>query len=320
MQKIFLFIAIIFSVIRFAVAQSDRAGESPRQVAITIDDLPVISLFRDIEDKQMVTEKLMTSLTAFQVPAIGFVNENKLYTDKNPDAQKVALLEQWLEAGMELGNHAYAHKDYHHIGFDEFAEDIKKGEPITRGLLADYNQELRYFRHPFLHVGNSPEKKAKLEAFLLENDYQVAPVTIDNQEWIFARAYDNALLANDSVLAKEVGEVYVDYMEDVFAYYEQQSRALFDREIKQTLLIHANTINSDYLDELLGMMQERGYQFISLEEALQDEAYTSEDNYTGNGGISWLHRWALTRGKRGDFFKGEPEAPKLIHDTAALGN
>jgi len=46
------------------------------------------------------------------------------------------------------------------------------------------------------------------------------------------------------------------------------------------------------LDELLAMYQQRNYAFISLEEALADEAYQSQDDYAGRGGISWLHRWA----------------------------
>lgn len=319
MQKTLLTFIALLGAFYFAEAQTARVTEkSQREVAVTIDDLPVISLFRDMASKQKITRKILASLTTYEVPAIGFVNEDKLYTDKSLDAGMVALLEQWLAAGLELGNHAYAHKDYHQIAFDEFAEDIRKGESVTRDLMTRYHKTLQYFRHPYLHVGNSPEKKAQLENFLKESGYAAAPVTIDNQEWIFARAYDNALLSDDTALARRIGETYVDYFKDVFAYYEQQSTALFDREIKQVLLLHANTINSDYLDDLLTMMQERGYRFISLEAALQDEAYASADTYTGNGGISWLHRWALTRGKKGDFFKGEPEAPEFVHEVAAL--
>ncbi len=319
MQRTFI-LFLLFSVsIHLGFTQSAApSGKGQREVAITIDDLPVISRFNTMKAKRTITEKILASLTDYAVPAIGFVNESKLYTDEKVDTEKVALLQQWLAAGMELGNHAFAHKDYNLISFDEFAEDIEKGETTTQQLLAAQGKKLLYFRHPFLHVGNSPEKKAQLEKHLAAYNYTVAPVSIDNQDWVFARAYDNALLANDSALAREIGATYVTYMEDVIAYYEQQSNALFDREIKQTLLLHANTINSDYLDDLLEMMQKRGYAFISLGEALQDEAYCSADHYTGNGGISWLHRWALTQGKRGEFFKGEPEAPKLVHDVAAL--
>ena len=64
------------------------------------------------------------------------------------------------------------------------------------------------------------------------------------------------------------------------------------------------------------MIQSRGYRFVRLEEALQDEAYRSPDSYAGTGGITWLHRWALTQGKRGSFFAGEPEVPDWVQKAS----
>ncbi|NUO83097.1 polysaccharide deacetylase, partial [candidate division KSB1 bacterium] len=58
-------------------------------------------------------------------------------------------------------------------------------------------------------------------------------------------------------------------------------------------------------------MAKRGYAFVSLEEALRDEAYRTEDTYTGPAGISWLQRWAMAQGKTGEFFKGEPRTPEF---------
>ena len=89
-----------------------------------------------------------------------------------------------------------------------------------------------------------------------------------------------------------------------------------NRPIPQILLIHANSINADFLGKLLSELKNRGYSFITLDEALKDNAYKSTDKYTGKGGISWLHRWALTQGKRGEFFKGEPEVPANIDELA----
>ena len=44
-----------------------------------------------------------------------------------------------------------------------------------------------------------------------------------------------------------------------------------------------------------GCTVRRGYTFVPLEQALADSAYASADTYTGPAGITWLHRWALTR-------------------------
>ncbi len=38
-----------------------------------------------------------------RIPAIGFVNENKLESGGTVDPARVKLLERWLDAGLELG-------------------------------------------------------------------------------------------------------------------------------------------------------------------------------------------------------------------------
>ena len=312
LRFVFLLGSLLF--FNFGFAQQP----APRRIVITIDDLPVIAKNRTLAHQQYVTEGILDALTQKEVPAIGFVNENKLETGGKVDPQKVALLKKWLEAGLDLGNHTYAHPDYHRAGPAAFEEDILRGERITKRLLMEFGKELQYFRHPFLHTGNSEEKKVRLEKFLEQHHYTVAPVTMDNSEWIFARAYDIALERQDTALMKKIGASYLTYMEDKAIHYERKSRDLFDREIPQILLIHSNTINADYLAELLAMFEERSYQFISLAQALKDSAYRSKSKYTGRGGISWLDRWALTQEKPKTFFAGEPKTPQFIQEVSGI--
>ena len=87
-------------------------------------------------------------------------------------------------------------------------------------------------------------------------------------------------------------------------FYEGQSRGLFDREIPQVLLLHANALNANHLGELVTSFRQRGYQFIDLDTALEDPAYSSDDTYTGPEGITWLHRWAITRDVDRSLFRG----------------
>lgn len=80
-------------------------------------------------------------------------------------------------------------------------------------------------------------------------------------------------------------------MNQVFEFSEDIAQQVFGRDIKQTLLIHANALNAEYYDELIAMMKKRGYAFVSLSDALEDPAYRSEDKYVGPKGLSWLFRW-----------------------------
>ena len=314
-KKLNLILSTTIIFINFSFSQV----ETNRFVAITFDDLPMNTKYLQ-DGNQWIeqTQKLLTTIKEYDIPAIGFVNEYKLYVNDVLDSARLKALQLWVDADLELGNHTFSHRDYHHTDEHIFFEDIIKGEKITGNLLSLRNRKLEYFRHPYLHTGMSLEKKKSLEDFLKGHNYIIAPVTIDNGEWIYARAYENAYNENDAELMKQIGKDYVVYMMDKTKYFENQSIKLFGREIKQILLLHANMINADYFDELAEELIKHNYQFISLKEALTDAAYQSADTFIGRGGISWLHRWSYTRKVDKSFFAGEPEVPQNILDTAEI--
>ena len=282
-----------------------------KTVAITIDDLPVVSTRRDIENRREITKKLLAHIKKAKVPAIGFVNENKLYAGDQRDEKQIDLLRMWLDSGLELGNHTYSHRSLNTIPLSDYQADLLKGEVITRELLARKKKTLRYFRHPYLQTGRSLEVKQQFDAFLANHGYTIAPISFDNADYIFSAAYDKAFDRKDLELMKRVGEAYVPYMESKLDYWERQSTKLFAREISQTLLIHANFINSDYFDDLAAMFRKRGYRFVTLEEALKDDAYRLPDTYVGPAGISWIHRWALAKGREWVLLD-EPRVPGFV--------
>ena len=287
--------------------------EVRRRVAITIDDLPTVSRnFTSAADRERLTTTLVGALVRHHVPAIGFVNEGKLYHAGTLDEREVALLRQWARAGLELGNHTYSHADLHTVDIDTYLNDITRGDDVTRRVMAEVGRTPRFFRHPFLHTGRTLAVRARVDSLLAARGYRVAPVTFDNYDYLFAAAYDDALARRDSLEAKQVATKYVAYMDTVFGFYEAQSRTIVGREIPQVLLIHASFLNANMFDALARMMERRGYGFASLEEVLSDSAYKSADMYVGPAGITWLHRWALTRGMPGATFSGEPEVPPDI--------
>ena len=293
------------------------AQELPRFIAVTIDDLPVVAKNSNLKLRREITRKLLGHIKKEKIPVIGFVNEGKLYENEKLVEAEVDLLKMWLDAGLDLGNHTYSHMSLHDNSLADYEADILKGEIVTKKLLEAKNQKIRFFRHPYLWAGTSLEIKSDLSDFLNEHGYTIAPVTIDNSDWIFARAYDNAIEKKDDKLKKQIGAAYVPYLVAKLDYWERQSVKLFGREIKQTLLIHANSINADYLDDLAEAMKKRNYKFVSLEEALKDEAYKLPDTFVKRNGISWLHRWALEKGK--DYvLPGEPTTPEFVLKAAGV--
>jgi peptidoglycan/xylan/chitin deacetylase (PgdA/CDA1 family) len=290
----------------------------PGRMAITVDDLPVGPPGRHTTAQQeAITERLLAVLAEHAAPAVGFVNENKLEVDGTVEPRRVAMLEAWLDAGHELGNHGYAHLDLHRVEPDAWLADAWRGEQVTRPLVAAHGGELRWFRHPFLHTGRSAEVQRATAAALAERGYRVAPVTVDNGEWIYADAYADAWNRGDEAALERLGRDYVRYMLEVVEFYEGQAEAIAGGPIPHVLLIHAYALNADWLDPLLDALEARGYGWIELEEALEHSAYARPTHgYTGAGGITWLHRWAITEGVDRAVFRGEPEVPAWVEELA----
>lgn len=284
-----------------------------KRVCFSVDDLPVVSYgINDSVYQADIMYRLTGALNRNNIPAIGFVNESKLYRNGRRMPSQVSLLRKWVEAGLDLGNHTFSHPDYNKVSFSEFTDDLRHGEMITREILSEKGKTLTYFRHPFLHRGNTKAKVDSLNNYLAQHGYKAAPVTIDNEDYLFALAYKRALDKNDFQLASHIGHDYVNYMESKVKYFEKQSNSLFGRDIIQIQLIHASKLNADYTDSLAAMYVKNGYAFVNMDEALKDKAYLTEITVYGNWGISWLDLWAMSQGKMKDFFTGDLVTPEYI--------
>src|SRR2546421_10241669 len=187
---------------------SARLPNPARSVAITIDDLPVVRVSVS-SDWASVTDRLLTTLKQYDAPAIGFVNESKLYDNGRLDSTRVALLQDWLNAGEELGNHTFAHTPPDNTPLAEYLDGIQRGEVVTRALAQRSGRPFRYFRHPLLHTGRSLTYRRGVERFLAAHGYTIAPVTVDNQEWVYARAYVVAQQREDTMLVRRGGAGYL---------------------------------------------------------------------------------------------------------------
>ncbi|HZT61407.1 MAG TPA: polysaccharide deacetylase family protein [Pyrinomonadaceae bacterium] len=287
-------IITLAGAVRAQSASTAGVKQGQREVAVTIDDLPGLYVTR-LDEQRAVIGSLLRSLAANKVPAIGFVNEKKLYERGRLDGQRVALLRDWLDAGQELGNHTFSHVSAGAVPLAAYEQDVIRGETVVKDLLQQRGMKLKYFRHPELKTGPTVAYRDALDQFLAGRGYTTAPVTIDNQDFIFAAVYSRAKARGDKVMMKKVADDYIAYMEQVFKFFEELSVETLGYEVKQTLLLHASELNAEHLDELIAMLRGRGYRFVTLEEALSDDAYKLPAAQTTQG-LSWLHRWRLAKG------------------------
>lgn len=294
-------------------------GSRPaNRMAITFDDLPWVMNRNDAPaDLAANHASLLAAIKQSRIPVIGFVNDGKLYDHNTLRPERVRMLKDWLDAGLELGNHTAWHSDLHAVGLKNFETDIIEGERNLEPMLAKRGLKLRWFRFPFLRTGRSLEDKAAIESFLRKHGYINAPATINSSEWIYALAYHN-LVANgaDPEKLALVRQAYLDYMQSTLAYYEQRSYELLCYNVPQILLIHANELNAASFTELIALIRARNYQFVSLDEATKDPAYLRPDNYVGEFGASWIFHWAKTENRPENFYFGATETPEWVMNLA----
>lgn len=156
-----------------------------RQVAVTIDDLPFVGTCDEAAVRQFTSALLKPG-----IPLTGFVIGSR--------CAEIApgVLKMWTEAGATLGNHTWSHADLNSMPAAEYEADIVKGEARFGGRAA------RWFRHPFLHAGADAATKGRIDAFLARRGYRVAPVTLDNSDYMFAAVYAAALERGDPAEAR----------------------------------------------------------------------------------------------------------------------
>ena len=203
----------------------------------------------------------------------------------------------WLDYGFELGNHTFSHSSLNQVGLPAWEDDIVQGESVTRQLLAEHNMKLRYFRHPIW----TPDAIFKPGVRRKHFSWLAATTSLPSRS-----THGTGCTPESTTMPKSVATprcrsnwrtATSPTATQVFAYAEQLSKQTIGYEPKQILLLHANQLEADHIGELLDVLRKRGYHFVTLGDALSDQAYGLPDTYVGEEGTGWLEHWAITLGK-----------------------
>ncbi|HET7126060.1 MAG TPA: polysaccharide deacetylase family protein [Lysobacter sp.] len=305
-----------------AIAPLARADDGLR-IAVTIDDLPWVNLnplpgeaAAPVPAHVAAAQaELLAALKASDVPVVGFVNCGKLYAGTTELPERMSLLERWRDAGIELGNHTGFHSDLHKVGLAAFETDTGNCDADLRRWFPDTPP--RWFRHPFLHTGMNAADKAADETYIAGLGERIAPVTVAADDWTWALAYRKALADGDAATQAKLREAYVGFTLMTLRHFEIRAKRLLGRPLPQILLIHASELNADAWPQLAAALARKGERFVSLDDAMQDEAYKRPDTYFHDNGASWLYRWAEAERQPWTFAAGEPTIPDWVQALVA---
>lgn len=244
------------------------AAEKPveRPLLVTVDDLPIAGGGHDDpEERLRITEGLLGHLARHDIKAVGLVT----WGNVRDDADR-ALLERWVAAGHELGNHSYTHPNYSKTSIEAYRADMDRAREELVSLLEPHGRPLRFFRFPFLREGDTPEKVAAMRDYLKKTGQRNLPVTLDNQDWSYDGPWTRARRAGDEAAAAAIADDYHAALRFSIRHHERRGDRLLGRKTPQILLLHANAIGAAEWGRLFAWLEGTGHRFARVDEVLAE--------------------------------------------------
>lgn len=261
-------------------------------MAITFDDLPAAGTVDPVEAKS-INVAILQSLDRHKTPATGFVIEKRVQEIGDIPGREILL--QWTQHGYDLGNHSFSHADFDQLTIEQMEQEIVLGEKSLSTILLTVGKMPRYFRFPMNHTGETAAKHDAVASFLSRRGYKVATCTIDNEDYVFNRAYLLMLAKKDTASADRLRAEYLAYTNAEIDYYSALNKQVLGYEPPHVMLLHANRLNADLIDRVLGLFEQKHYTFVTLDKAQADPAFSTPDTYVTAYGWMWGYRWAMER-------------------------
>jgi peptidoglycan/xylan/chitin deacetylase (PgdA/CDA1 family) len=245
-----------------------------QKVALTFDDLPVNgSLPAGMTEVDLVKRVLPILKAAKAPPSYGFVVARQLEGNR-AGAEALRL---WVEGGQRVGSHTYSHMNLTKNPVEDFERDILLNEPAL--LLLTRDDSWRWLRYPYLHEGDTLEKRHAIRDFLKERGYSIAQTTLDYEDYMWNSAYARCVDRKD---AKSIAWLRSSYLATADAWLDMNramARQLYGRDISHVLLLHLGAFSPEILPPLLDMLKRKGFTLVTLEEAQRDAAYADDPDF-----------------------------------------
>lgn len=219
-----------------------------QRVTITMDDGPVLAATPLLTPQQR-NQAMLEALARHHARAALFVTAGN--GANQPDGY--ALAKAWSDAGHAVANHSMTHPDINAVPLARFQQEILDCDAITR-TLPGYR---KWFRYPYMSLGNAPEQRSAMQTFLASHGYRDAPVSFGAEDWVVTDQVVAALQANPNADIAPIRQAYLD------ALRRNALASLAEGKPDQVriLLIHHNLANALWLDDVLKVFESLGWTF-----------------------------------------------------------
>jgi peptidoglycan-N-acetylglucosamine deacetylase len=256
-----------------------------QKLAITMDDLPLNGLLPPGVTRAETAKNVLEILKKRHTPPVyGFINAKKL--EGNADGAEALKL--WA-AAEPVGNHTYGHMDLEQNTAEAFEREIEENEPALELLQTTDNWH--WLRYPFLHEGDTAEKRRAVRAYLKVHGYRIAQVTLDWEDYLWNTAYARCAAKNDAQAIAWLRSSYLSTASEFLDLGREQAKLIYGHDINYVLLLHLGAFSSAILPEALDLLKKKGFKLVTLEEAESDAAYDGDPDVGLHDAGTLLDQW-----------------------------
>lgn len=242
-----------------------------QQIAFTWDDLPAHSALPPGETRVEIGRKLIAAMKEAHLPPVyGFLNG--ILTEEEP--LSTPMLKDWREAGLQLGNHTWSHMNLNQHSLAEWEADTLRNEALLKSYMG--SDDWHWLRYPNLAEGDTLQKREDARKFLAEHGYKIAGVTMSFGDYLYNGPYARCVAKNDAASVAQLEASYLAAADATIDYTRSMSKALYGRDIPYVLLMHVGALDARMLPRLLKLYRDKGFSFISLQDAEKDPFYKND--------------------------------------------
>lgn len=237
-----------------------------QSVAFTFDDGPRLAATPLLTPQQR-NQAILDALARHKVQAALFVTA----ANGADRPEGYALAKAWGQAGHAVGNHTMTHPDLNSakLSLAQYQQEILDCDSIIR-TLPGYQ---KWFRFTFLREGNTPEKRDGMRAFLKQQGYRNAYVSLDTSDWRFDEKLREVLAKNPRADIAPIRQLYLAHVRQRALAYRALSQQLQGRDIAQVILLHHNLVNALWLNDVIAQFKEMGWSITTPAAAFADPVY-----------------------------------------------
>jgi peptidoglycan-N-acetylglucosamine deacetylase len=213
---------------------------------------------------QDVNERILGVLQRHRIKSVIFVCGMRVDNDAGHD-----LVAAWDRNGHLIGNHSYSHLNLDDVTLPVFEADALKNEP----LIASFRHFTRLFRYPYFKEGNTAARRDGMRSFLQERGYRIGRATIDASDWAISARLEKRFKENPSADPRRYRDFFLQHIWDRARYYQSLAQQVCTQPVRHTLLLHHNSLNALFCDDLIAMFVDKGWRPVDAEYAYRDSIY-----------------------------------------------